>query len=182
MSVSLRGAGPWAARKETSPPRPCSMHGHAHIPRWECIITFWGTRWSPRAVGRVLNARPCRHRNPTGVPGVSRQQGTVLCELAWVNRALAAGGSPLGWLLGANWSSRQKRLLYKLKRIILCQTTIHPLLSLSEGKWRQLAGLRRGLGTGLVRWHFPSPCAVSTARNGMANPLQGIILDHHFSE
>lgn len=157
MGMSLLEAESWEARNATSPPILQSMQWHVHIPAFEQIIKFCGTGWSPCAVERVLNAWPCGPSNRTEVPVVSwLQKLTVRCELAQVHRAgsrsLASGVAPQCKL-----KFESEKALFKLKTVLLCQTTIHPFLFLWKGKWCQLAGLRRGICTnaGQMTLSFP---------------------------
>lgn len=146
----------WSRQKRAGPSPAAGVQRRAHIPGCGHIITHGGAGGLPVLGGEGAECQASQTQRPNRHPWGSRQWGTVHRELARVRGALTPGGSPLGRLLGANWSSRQKGLLFKWKRILLCQTTIHPLLSLSKGKWRQLAGLRRGISTaGQMTLSFP---------------------------
>lgn len=96
------------------------------------------------------------------------------------------GGAVSGWLLCANWSSTQKRLLFKLKRLLCAKTTIHPLLFFcrkgSDASW--LVWGKSSLQT-LVRWHtlLPSPsmCSFGHEDVRIGRP-GGNLWDHHASK
>lgn len=163
-----------SGRKGKRPPRPPRQaRARSHSRLWASHHLLGG-RVVSVCCAEGAERQASQTRRPSGSPWGSC--GGVPCTASW--RGLAGRGrrgSPLGWLLGANRSSRQKRLLFKLKRILLCQTTIHPLLSLSQGKWRQPAGPRPGITTACSDDTSPSPRAVSTARGGRRKPPTGSI-------
>lgn len=83
---------------------------------------LWG-RVAPVCRGKGPHARP-GSQCPALAPGPgNRLLGGSKILSRTAGRRL--GGCLSGWLLCANWSSTQKRLLFKLKRLLLCQNH-HP--------------------------------------------------------
>lgn len=147
------GWTPREARGRTSSLTLWSTQWPVHLQGWSKLLASVGS--SSLCVPR--EGPTCQASRLSNPPG-SRGPGNRLlgqCGLVQASRA-PTGGLSLGWLLCANWSSTQKRLLFKLKRLLCAKTTIHPLLFFSKGKWRQLAGLRQVILTNTGQMTHPA--------------------------